>query len=701
MQGHHPTRNLTAWLAAFFLAALGAKLWTIQIYGTGIPYWDQWDEARLFFKPWLEGNLTWRDFFIPHNEHRIFFTRLLDLLEVKLNGQWDPMLQMVVNAFIHAAYGCALALLIWRFTGRKHAGLICFLLLPFFALPFAAENTVHGFQSQMYFLNIFSLVAMVGLGFGKPCGGVWFCGLAAAGLAIFTMASGFLAAAAVVGLVALRVLKERSVTRGQVLTVLCGLAVIALGFAVKVSVAQHKNLQAKTFLDFGGALLGNLAWPFSGQPAMAVLLGLPLAMVAARYFQPGLKNPRAAEFVLTFGLWGFLQAAALAYGRANLADSSRYLDTLSTLPMAGVAGLFVLADNVEFRRFPQKLVTALVILWAGILLAGLCQSSRTVTANYLQWSRMWGLLETENVRAFIATGNAGWLKSKMSLAVPYWNSDWLIDLLRQPKILSLMPPDARPALKLEPDASSDAQFILDGYAPGQPKQEFTVAWGDYATNHPAAARHFVSQPISARLPKLMVQLGCGADTNGISVQLVEASGRVTGLRPEISGRWQTLIVDAPPNPFRLEIKNQNPNSWIAVGEIKELGRFSFFAQRLLDHAVLVLSAGLGLCIILAGAAMSRAGLKLGHEGFVWLLVLMVVLLALAGVWSWRSFNAAEYACALHKKWAVEFSAVGHPGRAELHLREARWLQPDDAEARKELGILQARGVKEPLPEKLP
>ena len=112
MQTAERKRTLAAWLAAFFLVALGAKLWTIQLWATNLPYWDQWDEARLLFQPWLDGTLSWQNFFIPHNEHRIVFTRLLDLIEVQLNGQWDIYLQTVVNAVIHLAYGCGVATLL-------------------------------------------------------------------------------------------------------------------------------------------------------------------------------------------------------------------------------------------------------------------------------------------------------------------------------------------------------------------------------------------------------------------------------------------------------------------------------------------------------------------------------------------------------------------------------------------------------------
>ena len=95
MEPHKPDSRwwLAAWLVALLLVILGAKLWIIQVYGSPLPYWDQWDEAKLVFKPWLEGHLTWGALFAAHNEHRIVFTRLLDLLELRLNGQWDPELQ--------------------------------------------------------------------------------------------------------------------------------------------------------------------------------------------------------------------------------------------------------------------------------------------------------------------------------------------------------------------------------------------------------------------------------------------------------------------------------------------------------------------------------------------------------------------------------------------------------------------------------
>ena len=118
--------------------------------------------------------------------------------------------------------------------------------------------------------------------------------------------------------------------------------------------------------------------------------------------------------------------------------------------------------------------------------------------------------------------------------------------------------------------------------------------------------HFVSKPLDATLPKLSVKLYCGPGTQGVRFQLVEqTTGRSIELRPEITGRWHTIIVTAPRNPFRLEITNQNQNSWVAVGDMNEMGRLSYDALGLLHYAVVVLLIGLCLCVWLAGFAVVR------------------------------------------------------------------------------------------------
>ena len=57
-----------AWMVALFLIVLGAKLWVIRLYGSDLPFWDQWVEANRCFRPWMAGQLTAHDLFAPHNK---------------------------------------------------------------------------------------------------------------------------------------------------------------------------------------------------------------------------------------------------------------------------------------------------------------------------------------------------------------------------------------------------------------------------------------------------------------------------------------------------------------------------------------------------------------------------------------------------------------------------------------------------------
>lgn len=57
---------------------MGAKFWLILGYALPIPFWDE-SEVRVFFKPWVESQMTWQVWIAPHHGQRLFFTRLVDV----------------------------------------------------------------------------------------------------------------------------------------------------------------------------------------------------------------------------------------------------------------------------------------------------------------------------------------------------------------------------------------------------------------------------------------------------------------------------------------------------------------------------------------------------------------------------------------------------------------------------------------------
>lgn len=439
----HPTndsfKHFSLCLVALFLVVLGAKLWVVQLYGSPLPLWDQWYEAESFFRPWLEGHLTWQTLFAGGNEHRILFTRLLDLGVIELNGRWEPMVQMTINVFLHAAFACGLAGCLWSFGGQKNGWLICFLLAPFFALPYAAENTIWAINSQLYFLAIFSLATLAGLGFGPPGSPRWWLGLAAAVMGLFTMASGLLAPAAVVGLMVLRAIKNRRLEKHHWITLGACLVVIGLGAALSVQMPEDRPLRAHSVLEFTSALVRNLTWPFFNMPEMACLLALPLAVLLALYFRPGFPESRAAEFLLSFGLWGGLQSAALAYGRANYGDvipASRYMDVLNVFVIAGLFATVLLRQSVMGSRWLNRTGMLLPLVFAGVIFFGLCRISQIVVNDFLVPTRMMNLVAEERVTTLWTTGGTNAFFQPPTVRP---SPEVALGILRDPKLQTILP----------------------------------------------------------------------------------------------------------------------------------------------------------------------------------------------------------------------------------------------------------------------
>ena len=132
------------WLAVLFLVVFTAKLHFLHQYPVKVPFWDQWDaEAGAVLIPFNECSLSWRAMFTPHNEHRVFFTRLYALDLVLANGQWDPRAPAGVSTRpCTASPRCSLAMIFWLASNRRHLDLIVFVCALTFALPFAWENTI-------------------------------------------------------------------------------------------------------------------------------------------------------------------------------------------------------------------------------------------------------------------------------------------------------------------------------------------------------------------------------------------------------------------------------------------------------------------------------------------------------------------------------------------------------------------------------
>jgi hypothetical protein len=438
-QAKESFRCFAGWLTALFLTALGAQLWAVWLYGSPILIWDQWYEADALFRPWLEGHLHGSDLIAIDSNNRAVMTNLFDLFIIWLNGRWDPLLQMSVNAFIHATFACGLAYCLWNFLGRKRGWLICFLLMPFFALPYGGENAIWGYNSMWYFVNIFALATIAGLGFAKAGTWRWWLGFVAAVLGLLTMASGLVAPITAGGLILLRAIKIGGLKKKDLITL--GLCVIltVLGSLIVGMSEYNRPLQAHSLEEFTAALTHNLNWPFLNIPGMVFVIVLPLVLLLVLYLRPDFQATRAAELILALALWSVLQSTMIAYGRANYVQfvgGSRYMDVLNILVVASLFAAVLLGQFWERGHIKRWDGLLLPLVFTGIVFFGLCRISLIIVDDVLVVTREWNLIAEERTEAFLNTGDERELFKE-----PTVRPDPKITLrvLRDPKLQSILP----------------------------------------------------------------------------------------------------------------------------------------------------------------------------------------------------------------------------------------------------------------------
>jgi hypothetical protein len=419
-------------LLALFAIVYGARLWIADVCGSPAPFWDQWDaEGRGLFGRFVRGELSLSHFFQPHNEHRIVLTRLLALGLLQINGMWDPRLEMVVNAAIAAGSATLIAHLLLLEIGAKWWRPVISAVALLWALPYGFENTVWGFQSQVYFLILFSFLALWGLAYGPPYSTRWWIGIASAVLACLTMASGFLAGLVVVATRCLAIALDRRTWRTHWLTLLVCLVCAAVSLLLTPHVPRHEELHAQGLLCFLRSLFKSLSWPAIRQPMAFLLFQVPLFANARALLQG--KSPQPARwFLLGLTIWAVLKAGILAYGRGGLggAPISRYQDPLAIGFLASFVALLL-----EWPRINRWIRYG----WILLALVGLIQSASHDLRKSLPHQRQHMLEQVRRCLSYVESHDPSVLSASLHfLDIPYPNPDTLRRYLDDPQLRKIL-----------------------------------------------------------------------------------------------------------------------------------------------------------------------------------------------------------------------------------------------------------------------
>jgi hypothetical protein len=588
-----------AWALSIFLTGLGAKLFLIHGFGTSMPFFDQWDgQAGQIYLPWLAGHVPLEHWFHPHNEHRIFFTRIYDLALFVLNGQWDSRWQMVCNAAVHCGALAGLGWFMARLLGRNMWPLLWLPLVLALGLPFGWENTLAGFQSQFYFLLIFSLLTLWLLGFGTPYSWQWWSGVLCAAASLFTTGSGMFAAAAVTGMIALDCLRERRFVRRHLPTlVVCVLTGVA-GILLRHEVPATAFMKAHSFGEFYLALRRNLAWPRFRRLNRALWNVLPLVYLAGVYLWSRRKELPAARLILGIGGWVFLQALATAYARGmdGRAPFSRYMDSSSFAMITASLAFICLLVHYRGRMWLRGMTMIFFALWAVDCMVGLGQLNEIAFDEEIPERAYEQRLWLKSTRAFLATDDVRVFHGKVVIEMPYPDPEKLAKWLRNPVVRGILPACVREPLRLV--AKDDGTLTRTNEAVFRAHLPAGTSWvSQPGTNGVAGDGRWESLPAGpSALPYLEFPVSGDFADAGVSLELVDlATGKATRIKPEpaATGPWPLARVKAPAGKFKVVAENRSATAGFAFKEPRELGRFSFWTVKLLDGWNYFIWAGLG------------------------------------------------------------------------------------------------------------
>jgi hypothetical protein len=557
-------------IAGVIAAVFGTKLLLIRDDGSPVPTYDQWmGEAQLLYIPQADHNLKAKYFWVPHNEHRIVFTRLVNFSLTLANRQWDPRLEMTVNALIHAGLAGALVAFAAGLARGAWLAVPATVVLGEFMGPFAWENTLGGFQSQFYFLCWAALGHVWLCLTSEPLDRRWWAGYAVGILGLGTMASGFLAAAAVLAVLALGVARRRRMTRAEgwaagLLGALCLAGVVLVHNVPAASVYRASSLGA--WLRLSAAAFGR---PIGWYLPTAVCLQLPMAILAIGLASG--RRPGGRDLALLgLGIWCWMQMASLAYGRAQILGIPRYGDLYAISLVANSVALVRLLDG---RRFSVAIASLWIVVF-GVGLAGVSARALTDLGGY----RTLEAAKARRVRGYVATGDRALLMSAPPEELPY-SSPWTLALmLSHPTIRQLLPKELRPPLALRESPESS------GFS-GPP--EWAAAGG------PA---RFVSRPLpEGRLP--VIEL---AYLGGPAVAYLESGdGRGRPIRLEgPAGGWHAAQLFAGSGPgVRVVVEVPPGGGAFAFRDPVEVGLCSWMAEGMLARAAWVLAIGAGLVAV--------------------------------------------------------------------------------------------------------
>ena len=417
-----------------------SRWYYIENFAVPLPFWDQWDaEGANLLLPWVEGHFKFSDLWKPHNEHRIVPTRILALLCFKWSGYWNNLNEARLNIVIASAAPIFLIWIISRVTElRGFIWLVLIVITVGGSFPFGWENMLVGFQSQVYFLVLFAVLAMTLASVRPESMWAFTTVILLCILSILTMASGLLTPLGVAGVYGVNWYTNRSSRGRTAVFILMLISCAIVGYASIPYVPGHQMLRATSIDEFMKAITKVFSWPSRANGWAALPLWLP-ALIGIPSLLIRKNLGRIDILMIGCFLWTTAQALAIGYGRGHDLDqvTSRYSDLLT--PGLISSSWFALRGVSTFNLpefFRLFMTTVAVIFYVTFFRI---QISR-FRADMIDMKKHYqlSLIQTANVSSYLRTQDKAAL-DKRGFEIPYPNNDRLKLLLDNKVIREILP----------------------------------------------------------------------------------------------------------------------------------------------------------------------------------------------------------------------------------------------------------------------
>jgi hypothetical protein len=365
------TKTFERVVAAWIVVMLVAVAAIVLSGAVNLPFWDEWEWADYVIAA-HHNAVTLSQLWAQHNEHRMFFPRLVVIVLDKLHG-WDTIDETLLNVTMLAGIVWIAATMIRRTIPRARQLVALAAIATLLCTLRQEENLVWGFQIAWFMvaLGLYAVAALV----GRPVRGPRRIAAAIAiGVVVsYSMSSGLLVWP--LGIIAILLaggIRDPDALFDAGAFAAAGAAVSALYFRGYQTPGGHPPLtfgltHPTAFVEYVAAYVGSV---FGGRPftvAETAVIGAvgiaAFAVLAVRRW----RDPLAAPWI-ALGCVSLLGAVITAAGRVGFgtdqALSSRYV----TLSVGVWVGLAALLAQARYAPFPlRRIVLAGAAVAAAVL----------------------------------------------------------------------------------------------------------------------------------------------------------------------------------------------------------------------------------------------------------------------------------------------------------------------------------------------